>query len=77
MKQHVHFWIGASSSQIQAGAAARHASELKNIVGASEVHRECQGEESELFLSHFIGTGLCFTKGHENVRLFPFYSSEY
>jgi gelsolin len=50
----VHFWIGAHSTQDEYGTAAYKTVELDTYLDDKPVqHRECEGHESELFLSYF------------------------
>merc|ERR1719235_2998970 len=61
----VHFWLGRTTSQDEAGTAAYKTVELDDYLGGDPIqHREVDGHESHLFLSYFkdIG-GVCLLEG--------------
>lgn len=55
-KYNVHFWLGAETSQDEAGSAAIKTVELDDLLGDLPVqYREVQGAESKLFTDCFRG----------------------
>jgi len=61
---HLHFWLGEETSQDESGVAAYKTVELDESLGGGPVqHRECQGHESDLFMTYFKETGLEYLKG--------------
>jgi hypothetical protein len=61
---HIHFWLGAETSQDESGIAAYKSVELDDSLGGAPIqHREVQGFESELFMTYFKATGLEYLPG--------------
>eukprot|EP00463_Aulacantha_scolymantha_P002735 TRINITY_DN346_c0_g1_i3.p1 TRINITY_DN346_c0_g1~~TRINITY_DN346_c0_g1_i3.p1 ORF type:complete len:305 (-),score=84.20 TRINITY_DN346_c0_g1_i3:143-1057(-) len=50
----VHFWLGQTTSQDEAGTAAYKTVEVDDFLGQLPIqHRECSQNESKMFLSYF------------------------
>lgn len=60
----LHFWLGAETTQDEAGSAAILTVQLDDFLnGAPIQHREIQDHESQLFLSHFKNGGVRYLPG--------------
>jgi len=61
----IHFWLGETTSQDEAGTAAYKTVELDDFLHQAPVqHREVCGFESSLFLSYFNASGgICLLEG--------------
>jgi len=54
IKYDIHFWLGKTTSQDEAGTAAYKTVELDSFLNDEPIqHRECSGNESQLFISYF------------------------
>lgn len=54
LEQHIHFWLGSSVSNDEAGVAAYKTVELDDFLGGAPIqHRETEGAESQRFRSYF------------------------
>jgi len=65
----IHFWLGGTTSQDEAGTAAYKTVELDNFLGEKPVqHREVQGFESQQFIAYFADKGgiRLLDGGHES-----------
>ncbi|CAG9816465.1 unnamed protein product, partial [Phaedon cochleariae] len=60
----LHFWLGADTSQDEAGAAAILSVQLDNQLNGEPIqYREVQDHESQLFLAHFKHGGVRYLPG--------------
>lgn len=64
LELHIHFWLGAETSQDEAAVAAFKTVELDEHLGGTPVqHREVQGQESKRFIAYFKEGGLRYLCG--------------
>ena len=64
MMYNVHFWLGAETSQDEAGTAAWKTVELDDILGQLPIqYREVQDHESDEFMSLFSNPGMMVMDG--------------
>lgn len=55
--RNIHYWLGSEACTMKMGALAILTVELDRLVKAEHVWRECQNDESILFLDYFTSTG--------------------
>ncbi|TRY61821.1 hypothetical protein TCAL_04385 [Tigriopus californicus] len=81
LEKHIHFWLGAESTQDEATVAAFKSVELDDLLDGTPIqHREVQGHESGRFLSYFregvrilqggVATGLSHVVEDTTPKLF-------
>ncbi|XP_073988198.1 villin-1-like isoform X2 [Rhodnius prolixus] len=81
LEQHIHFWLGGSTSQDESAVAAYKSVELDEYLGGNPVqHRETRGNESPRFKAYFkqglrillggVASGLKHINGTVESRLF-------
>lgn len=67
-KSDIHFWLGETTSQDEAGTAAYKTVELDDYINATHKidpvqHRECSGHEGKMFLKLFQKTNIRLLEG--------------